>query len=244
MRDTIFYIRGPFPFGVEVGISDGLIEDAKILLDLDINQINSIREDLIAFSGFLDSGRLLEILHTYVEDEGFCGRLSHFIAAVDGKLRATGQDVSHLTSSIEKWLDEEENQPKELLTRDQFEELRERLPLLIEPFSGLSRQAKAERLSEATGQPLEDIQIICDLRPVFDEERECVQGVMPFTTLKVVCKGIDGLPVAMETILSRSQVSELLKKATAAEKKLSGLEKLLSEKDLAIPSIGITKQDQ
>jgi len=244
MRDTIIYMRGPLPFGVEVGISDGLIRDAKILLDLDIDQINSIREDLMAFSGFLDKQKLLGILSAYVEDEGLCPRLARFIGTVDERLRATKQNVRDLTSSIEKWLGEEENQRKELLTRDQLEELRERLPLLVEPFSSLSRQAKAERLSEATGQPLEDIQIICDLRPVFDEDRECVQGVIPFTTLKVVCKGIDGLPVAMEAILSRSQVSELLEKATAAEKKLSRLGTLLSEKDLAIPSIGITEQGQ
>ena len=243
MRDTILYMRGPIPFGVEVGISDGLIKDAKILLDLDINQIKSIREDLRSFSGFLDRGRLAEVLHTYVEDEESCRRLARFVIAIDGRLRATDQNVNHLASSIEKWLDEEENKKKGLLSWEQFEQLRPRLPLLIEPFPGLSRQAKSERLSQATGLPLEAVQIICDLRPVFDEARECVEGVIPFTTLKVVCKGVDGLPVALEAVLSRTQVSELLKKATFAEQKLSGLEKLLSEKDLAVPSIGITKQD-
>ena len=244
MRETIFYVRTPIPFGLESPVSDGLIRDAKILLDLDIEQINSIREDLIAFSGFLDHERLQEVFHRYIEDEKRCGRLASFMVAVDDRLRATEQNVDHLVSSIERWLGEKESQDKGLLSRQEFEELQHRLPLLIEPFSGFSRQAKAERLSQATGQPLEDVQIICDLRPVFDEERECVQGVIPFTTLRVVSKGTDGLPVAMEAILSRSQVSELQKKATAAEEKLSRLEKLLSEKDLTSPSIGLTKQDQ
>ncbi len=244
MRETVVYIRGPFPPGAELPISDGLIEDAKILLNLDINQINSIREDLRAFSGFLDHGRLSEILHTYVEDETLCGRLARFIVAVDDRLRKTDQNVHHIMSSIKNWLDIEENQKKGLLTREQFEELHRRLPLLIEPFPGLSRQAKAERLSEATGFPLEDIQIICDLRPLFDEERECVQGMIPFTTLKVVCEGVDGLPLALEAVLSRSQVTELLKKATAAEKKLSRLDAFLTEKGLQVPPIGMTKQDR
>jgi len=242
MRDTILYVRGPF--GGKIAISGGFIKDAKILLDLDINQINAIRDDLRAFPGFLDREKLSDIVHTYVEDERSCGRLARFIMAVDKKLRTTEQNVHHLMSSVQKWLDGKENQKKPLLSREQFEELQQRLPLLIQPFSGLSRQAKAERLSEATGLPLEDVQIICDLRPVFDEERECVEGMIPFTTLRVVCKGVDGLPVALEAVLSRTQVSELLTKATAAEKKLSRLEELLSKKDLPVPWIALTKQDR
>ena len=84
------------------------------------------------------------------------------------------------------------------------------MSIVIKPYPGLHRQAKAQKLSEATGLRLEHLEIICDLRPVFDDERESVEGVIPYT---IVCLGSDGLPVAMETILSQADVGESPEKA-------------------------------
>ena len=112
----------------------------------------------------------------------------------------------------------------------------------IKPYPGLNRQAKAQRLSEATGLRLENVEIICDLRPVFDNERESVEGVIPYTILRIVCIGADGLPVAMETILTQAEVGELAKKSEAAVKKLDRLRALLAEKELPIPPVTMVKK--
>lgn len=242
MRETILYVRGPLPFGPEFGVPDDLIRDAKTLLDLDAEVITSIREELHGFSGFLDRKTIEGILRSRIEDAESCRRLARLITGVDDRLRATGQSVVEFLSVIESWLANEENQRKELLSAEEFQEVQRRLPLVVGPFPGQERQAKAERLSQTTGLPLEKIDIICDLRPVFDKGRDAVEGIIPYTTLRIVCKGADGLPVALEAILSQDDVAQLAKASSDAKKKLAGLRQLMQEKKLPIPRIAMTME--
>lgn len=242
MRESVFYIRGQFPFGPEFGIPDGLIRDAKTLLALETGQIEAVRRELEAFPGFLDRKKTEELLASVTEDRRTCSALARLIVNLDRRLRATGQAVDQLLSDIGEWLKDEGNQRKGLLSESEFKEVKARLPLLLRAFPGLERQAKAERLSQATGLPLEKIEIICDLRPVFDKEREQVEGMIPYTTLRIVCKGADGLPVALDAVLSQQDVSQLAKASANAEKKLARLRDLLAEKQMPVPRTDMTME--
>jgi len=240
MRDTIVYMRGPLPFGPEFGVPDDLIRDAKLLLDLDPQVIGSVRDELQAFPRFLDRKTTESVLRSLIDDGEFCHKLARLISGVDDRLRTTGQSVEEFLSVIERWLADEGNQRKGLLSEGEFQEVQRRLPLVVGPFPGHERQAKAERLSQTTGLPLEKIEIICDLRPVFDKGRDTVEGIIPYTTLKIVCKGPDGLPVALEAILSQDDVAQLAKASADAKKKLAGLRQLMQEKKLPIPRVAMT----
>jgi len=243
MSDTVLYIRGGFPFpGVE--IPDGLIRDAKVLLGLDIELLESVRHSLETYEGFLDRGALQQVLASRIEDPELCRALGRLIVNIDEHLRRTSRTIEQLLQQIEQWLQEEENQQKGLLSAEELEELRGRMQLVIRPYPGLNRQAKARRLSEATGLPLEKVDIICDLRPVFDKDRENVEGIIPYTTLRIVCTGADGLPVALDAVLSQQDVAQLAKASSDAQKKLAKLKALLHEKKLPIPHIDMTMEDE
>jgi len=242
MPDPVIYVRGPFPFGPEFGIPDSLIRDARRLVGVETAQVEAACRELEAFPGFLDRKKTEELLASVIRDPPTCRALARLIANVDRRLRATGQGVDQLLSHIGEWLKNEENQRKGLLSESEFEELKARLPLLLRPLPGLERQAKAERLAQATGLPLEKIEIICDLRPVFDKDRDRVEGMIPYTTLRIVCKGPDGLPVALEAILSQQDVSQLAKASANAEKKLARLRDLLAEKQLPVPRTDMTME--
>jgi len=244
MRETVFYMRGQFPFGIDRGFSPNMVQDAKVVLELEPDQLKGIALELSEFSGFLDRASLRTIIASHVPNKEQSQRLTRVIAGLDEILRANEQNVEAFLSRMQEWLQSEENRERNFLSQDQFEELRRRLPLVLKRYPALDLQAKAQRLSEATGLPLEDVQIICDLRPVFDDRRTEVQGIIPYTILKVVCKGVDGLPVSLEAILTHRQVSELAKKATAAEKKLRTIGELLAEKGLSVPSVDLTKREE
>jgi len=241
MQENILYMRGPFPFGPP-GIPDDLIRDTKVLLDIDAALISAARDELQAYPGFLDRRTVESILGSYLEDAESCKALARLITGVDTLLAGAGLSIENLLSLIEGGLRDEENQQKDLLSPQEFAVLRDRLPLIAGPYPGRLRQAKARRLSEATGLPLEKIEIICDLRPVFDKDREVVEGIIPYTTLRIVCKGVDGLPVAMDAVLSHEDVVQLAKASEDAKKKLAKLHELMQEKDLSIPSIAITRK--
>lgn len=242
MREGVLYMRGAFPFSIPPGIPDGLIRDAKVLLGIDEEVLTAVRGDLEAFAGFLDERAIKGVLTSHIQNADACDALTRLIAGIDSRLRGLGQTLKAFLSQIDGWLNDKENQTKGLLAREEFDHVKARLLTLIQPYPGLNRQAKAERLSAATGLPLEKVDIICDLRPVFDESRERVEGIIPFTTLRVVCKGVDGLPVAIEAILTQQDVVQLAEASAAAKKKLTRLRRLLQEKDLAVPSVGVTME--
>ncbi|MBN2476362.1 MAG: hypothetical protein JXB62_17245 [Pirellulales bacterium] len=243
MRETVIYVRGDFPFGPEYRVPDGLIRDSRVLLELDLSLIESIRDELLACPGFLDRKALEDLLCAHVDSEESCRRLARLVAGIDERLRGTGQGVKGLLLAIKEWLADEENRKKGLLSEEEFEEVRKRLPLIAGPFPGHERQAKAEQLSQTTGMPLKKIEMICDLRPVFDKGRDVVEGMIPYTTLRIVCTGADGLPVATEAILSCDDVAQLAKASADAKKKLERLQQFMREKNVSIPRVAITLED-
>jgi hypothetical protein len=242
MPEPVLYLRGPFPFGAEFGVPDDLIRDAKRLLDLETEQIEAARNRLEAFDGFLDREKTEELLGQDIEDREGRSALARLIVNVGRRLSTKDWSVEKLVSQIEAWLDDKENQRKGLLSRDELEQLKPRLPLLLRRFPGLDRQAKAERLSHATGLPLEKIDIICDLRPVFDKDRDRVEGMIPYTTLRLVCTGVDGLPVLFEALLTERDVQQLAEASANAEKKLTKLREFMEQKELSVPRVGMTTE--
>ncbi len=249
MGEKVIYIRGDFPFLPEGPVSDALIRDAKALLAVDEGVLTSIRDHLEAFPGFLDRDSIEDVVASHVDNSEVCEALVRWVANVDGLCRETGQSVenvlSRLLSQVDEWLKDEANLEKGLLSREDFEQLKARLPLIIKRYPGLDRQAKAQRLARATGLRLEKLEIICDLRPVFDKNREQLEGMIPCTILKVVCIGVDGLPVALEAILSQQDVAQLAEAATNAQKKLAKLRQFLQETKLSVTGIeGTMERDE
>jgi hypothetical protein len=242
MAETVFYMRGAFPFVSGKGVPPELVVDAKVLLELQTDQLNALAQELTSFDSFLDKPTLKKTVQSFVPSEELANRVSRLIFQIDEYLRQSKSGLEALFGRMADTIQEPEDPEKPILTPAEFDELKRRMSVIIKPYAGLHRQAKAQRLSEATGLRLEHLEIICDLRPVFDDAREHVEGVIPFTILKIVCIGADGLPIAMETILTQAEVEELTKKSQAAVKKLDRLRELLAEKDLPVPPVTMVKK--
>lgn len=243
MRESVLYIRGQFPFGFEAGVSDDVVRDAKIILDLPVDDLNAIRTDLEQFPGFLDRNKLRELLLHRVPDVTNRKGLARFITTFGERVHRTGESIDTLVRQIEEWM-KEKAEEAQIIQQDQIAELRRRLKVLLAPLPCLVRQAKAEKLSTATGQPLESVEIICDVRPVFDKNRNTIDGMIPFTLLRVVYKGADGLPVAVETILSEKDVHSLADAAQKAQQKLKRIHELLLEKGIEVPTTKLTMPER
>ena len=213
MPETVFYLRGAFPFLMGREGLPELIADAKVLLELQLDQLGSLAQELTSFDGFLDKPTLKKIVKSFVPNEDHAVRVWRLISQFDEPLRQTKSGLPGLFDRMAEAIQAPEDKENPLLTPAQFDELKRRMSIIIKPYAGLNRQAKAQRLCEATGLRLENVEIICDLRPVFDNERESVEGVIPYTILRIVSIGADGLPVAMETILTQAELGELAERA-------------------------------
>lgn len=243
MSETVFYVRGNFPFGFDKPVTADLVADAKLALDIEVGALSAMAQELGAYQGFLDREVIQKILANYTSDAKTAHRLARLISAVDARLRGPGLRIEDFIQAIRDWQGSDENPDGSLLSPEEIEELAKRMPLFLRPYDGMRRQAKAKRLSTSIGMQLEALEIICDLRPVFDEEKEVVEGIIPLTTLKVVCQGVDGLPVSIEAVMSEKAVASLAKNAAAAVQKLSRLRELLAAKELTVPTLDITKRE-
>jgi hypothetical protein len=218
------------------------VADAKGLLSLSTDSITALASDLEANAGFLDHDALTRTVSRHVAEESQARKVVRLIVYFDEIVNSHNLSISDILSSISKWrADPENGDAATLLPEQDIGPLAERLPLLLKQYDGLVRQTKAERLSDTLGQRLESIEMICDWRPVFDQNHTLVVGVIPLTTLKVVCTGGDGLPVTTEAVLSEKQVSELATMAQEATKKLAVLRSLAAEIHKPIPTVPVTE---
>jgi hypothetical protein len=235
MPAGVFHIRGPFTFDEGLPISAQFVRDAKVLLALSAAEFESLCQSLATFAGFFDRQTLREFVAKSIPDSQHCNSISQIVSFVY-------QRQSALEESLREWHSSKENEGDKLLSASELDSVLARLRQVLKSIPGLDRQAKAERLSVATGNRLEGFELICDLRPVFDATRQRIEAFIPYTILKVTAEGAEGLPVSFESILAEEQVQSLRDAAESALKKLAGLRQFVATTQLPIPSVKLTKQ--
>ncbi len=238
----MFSVRGPFPFGFGAPIDDDDVDDLRKLLELDESVLESAKRTLAGQPSFLTRRQLQESLASGVDDSTAADMICRVIRWVERLRRPDGRidrafQVLRELPPVEK----EGETPTEVFSEKQLAALQIRVESLFACAPGLQRQSKAESLEDATGQRLKRIRLICDLRPIFDSERQQIEGVMPLTTLSAVCEGVNGLPVGFEAILSERDVENLCEMATMAKQKLASLRRLAASSNFPIPSVDLTE---
>jgi len=232
MPEPVMFIRG-FPRSIfgQSGGSETVVEDLKIIAELSDDEIVGVCHRLKNAEGFLDPKALLALIREVVQ--------------VSKSAEAVQRVIKNLTlPRIERILKSIESEKDCPFDQAKFEHLRNILGKLVQPCPALINFQKADRLSKITGQRLESAELICDLRPVFSENRETVEGMLPYTRLHVVATGEDGLPKPFEVELSYEQVLDLEEKVKKTKDKIDVLRKLENEEwtkggvpDLSLTSI-------
>lgn len=213
MSESVIYIRGLRP----PSDSDlSMLADLKAVSTLSDDETNTLRERLSQVKGFLDPKTLAAEIRRTIKVEGTARSVQTTLQNLEPK------DTKRLVENLA----ERGKQEKDfLLNKAELARLGEILPNLIQRYPALDRFEKAERLAKLTGQELESIEFICDLRPIFDEDRKQIEGMIPYTRLHIVATGTDGLPKSFEAELTHRQVNDLREKAAKADSKLDVLHK-------------------
>jgi hypothetical protein len=197
-------------------ISAQMVEDLLTISGVPTDEIVRVAEALEQERGFPTKGRLAELVSECVGD----GRQAAAVLAALVNLRR--ERIEPFLRNLKEWQSEN---PKiaDQITEPTFGMIRERLTRLFRDYSVLERLDKAHRLMTLTGNSAEEIEILCDIRPVFDEGRKLVEGLIPLTTLRVEYAKQDDETRVLEVVLSEEMLDELLNKATKAKQKLAVL---------------------
>ncbi|WP_394844961.1 hypothetical protein LZC95_48910 [Pendulispora brunnea] len=215
-------------------------EDARAVLELSDEELDRVATELARYPGFLDGRGIAGIVATCTTSKN-PNRVAALIRQVDRWWRQSDRKIDDFVSDVQRALseqeEEEEAQKQQGLSRSERERLAERLPKFL-AAQPLARQWKAERIANGTGSSLDELQIYCDTRPVFSDDRAKIDGMVLLTTLRVVSTDVNGLSSVTEVRLSRTQLEELSTKATGAREKLTKILDLMNEKDIIVPHIG------
>ena len=234
MPGQVLYMRGfARPPMDRYAASPGVRDDLKAVAGLSDDQVSAVQEQLSDAKGFLAPKSLLALLREAIGDDGPARSLQR-------AMRNLGpEDIEPLLKALSQPQPDEESPLEEGVVK----RLGEILPRLIQAYPALVRFEKAERLAAVTGQRLEGVELICDLRPIFDESRKNIEGMMSYTRLRVVATGADGLSEAFEAELTRQQVCDLAEKASKAVEKLDVLHDAIEKQWVpgGVPDIPLTR---
>lgn len=235
MPEPLFLMRGLPPW-MDAGFSPQMVEDLDAIVALPVNVIEQVADVVASAAGFLGGAELTSLLQQNLPKETPVDSVRRVI------LNLELANLPRLFKFLRTLCEEESEEFP--LTEEKIGKLEALLPKLLKPAPALARFRKAELLAKITGQPLEEIQLICDLRPVFDESREQIEGLLPYTRLKIVATGGNGFPSVFEVELSAQQVADLAEKAKKATTKLKCLRERINNKWLpnGIPDIPLTRE--
>lgn len=233
MPEPVLYMRGMQHLR-DHSISEEMVDDLSAIKQIEPDLLERIATELSSIDGFLEPSALNARLKSLLAGREEIDSLRRVI------LNIKSEDVGDLLKRLQSF---QEDDPKNFrLSVEDLNELSDRLPRLLKPIPALRRYRKAERLAKLTGQPLEDIQLVCDLRPVFDQDRNNIEGLIPLTHLKVVATGEDGLPDVFEADLTAKQVQDLAEQAEKAVRKLVVLREKADEwGDDGMPNIPLVR---
>lgn len=232
MAQRFFSFAAPFPMLAEhLAEDEGFLSDAKRILQIDDDRVAALAQALVEDQSFLDRTGLSAIVDECLGPGENAANVSRILWRVSQILRDADQPLDRAVSVLKESL----NKFSTAIPEDDRRELGERLEKLVAAPAAFTRQHKAEKLAEATGAELEDIQIICDMRPVFNEDRSVIDGAVPVTTLRLDFVELDGTTSSVEVRLTERQVVDLCDKAESARKKISVIKNILHEKSITMP---------
>jgi hypothetical protein len=223
------YLRGDFPQGDFRSIPAEAMADVAHLLSVDATAFENVISDLRVFDGFVDQGELARrLLPAVGGDDGKAKGIARFVDRYHELIRTHGLPVSQF---IRMFLDglEKTHPEGRLIPLEGIKDFSSRLEQILTSYPSYLRQSKAEELAKNCGVPIEGIEIILDLRPVFDQDRTTIEGMIPVSRLRIVSTAFDGLPVLTEVVLSERELDQLEALVAKAKTKLITAKKAIAE---------------
>jgi len=131
-------------------------------------------------------------------------------------------DVVSIIAKLKAWVDGHPSRA-EVFPEERMLSAAASLCLLIADYPIIELNRKAQAIVQGVGNKFRDIKFLCDLRPVFDNERENVEAFILLANLRLGYESQDGRERVCEMSLTEEQLLEIRKEIDRA---LSKLEKL------------------
>jgi len=209
------------------------ISDMKALLNIERSRFDLLLSEMAAFDGFLDEEQLKRITSEVLEDTKDEIEIADTISRLSSVIFDTDTPPSKAVAILSDSIKEQEEE----FTSEDKEEIAERIKELTVLQKGIAKQHKAKSLRTALLGHLEDFKIYCDIRPIFNEDREAVDGAIPISSIKLEYVGSDGEPEVVEFRINKEKLELIEEAVVSAKRKLEVIHELLNKYDVQVPNM-------
>lgn len=219
MADRIVFLTGSPDL---LYVPPQMVEDLLVIAQLSREVIEQLATTLDDSVGFLTEEELRQLAWDAIQDErGVSAFLGAFWSIRPGQ-------IDEVIKTLRDWR-EADSKNMQRLPDAIFTVLQENLSRLIRNYPAWERFRKARRLASITGNKARRVELICDARPVFDQDRQQIEGFIPLTTLKLMYESQTEESGSVEVVLSVDVLEELLEKSKKAQEKVTLLRDFLSK---------------
>jgi len=218
--------------------SEEFLDDARLLEAVADEQFDSLIAQLEAAEGFLDGPALDRIIRLTIDGPAHDAVVNFMLNLARRDLGDPDAVIDAMESGVRDAIEADEADEADEIDVEKF---RRRVDTLRGPFKALEQQNRAEGLSKSLGHRVVSHRFVTDLRPVFNEARDEVQGIFPVTTLRLVSAGATGRHEC-EVVLTEQDLNQLRSSADKASQKVGVLKRLLDDYGTPVPSIGMVQE--
>jgi hypothetical protein len=228
------YLFGDPPFRFLAGHlaqDKEFIDDARSILNLDQDQYLRLATQLGKSDTFVNRSVLEAMASESLGDTAAAKNVSAIIYKVAGMLHVADLPVDQAMDALASAI---QSKAKDLKV-DERRTLSERIRLLAAEPVSLARQFKAQKLAGSVGAELDEFQFICDIRPIFDKDRERIEGAIPIAILQFEYSNPDGESNLAEFRVTAKQLQAMEEKISDMKRKLKVINDSLANQRIPIP---------
>lgn len=189
-----------------------MVEDLRLLADIDERSITEIANTLRNEQGVLTEERFSEAISEHVDEDA----VNVVMRTIQ---RIPPEFVQQVIALINRWRQLSETN-LQVFPDEVFAELKCNLAILTQEFPSVLLMRKGNRLLRDTGNELAEVAYICDLRPVFDDAHERVEGFVALANLRLRFVRQNGDHDVFELAITEGELHTLMERSQDALDKL------------------------
>ncbi|MHB1034156.1 MAG: hypothetical protein ACYC35_04905 [Pirellulales bacterium] len=212
----------------------GFLEAAQQILKIDEDAYLRLAAQLAKADVFLSRRALTEVVRAELGEGS--DRVASVIYRLADIVHDADMDATDAMDALGKAIENKADALQPTQRRTLTDRLRK---LIVEPI-GLVKQYKAQQLVDAIGAELDGFRIICDIRPIFDQKHERIEGAIPLAILRLEYSTPDGDSAVSELRVTEKQIAMLGERIADARLKLRMIKELLADSHVTIPGTKAT----
>jgi len=199
-----------------------MVRDLQAVATIETAAIDGLTQALRQETGVLTEEKIKTLAEHFFDDDATAESVARTVQIV------SVESKPKILVLVDCWRKVSEER-RQSLSDDAFAALQRNLDSLVQDYPSLALMRKAQRLLRNTGNEIEDAIFICDLRPVFNEPQERIEGFVALANLRVEYLCQSGNRDVFEISLTEDELSILIKKGQKALNKLGVLKKTVHD---------------